>query len=316
MTVTRLYNNYGVKIDPDSFSGTPVIMGGITRVGLRIGNQVVAMPTSGEAYARFLALYGQKVNPTFETLNVAKGLTNCALSGLKIAAAAAGTGLTLYAQQIAEGALRTSGSNHDSWNFKEGLLYPTSLSCDHQGDARLSYDCHATYDGTNNPVVVAASVALPTAPTDAERFTLGPVTLGGISFTQQMGLNLSFGLKCNSEGADSDIWDTFAWIEEVQPTLTLTGIDKKWFDATFVPLTGLALTHANTKIYLRKRAAGGTFVANGTAEHVKFTIAGLATVEDGWQGTGGGKGTVSLKLDTQYDGTNLPIVISPAIAIT
>lgn len=316
MTVTRLYNNYGVKIDPDSFATVAVIMGGITRVGLRIGSQVVAMPTSGEAYARFLALYGQKVNPSFETLNVAKGLTNCALSGLKISAATVGTGLTLYAQKIAEGAIRTAGANHDSWNFKEGLLYPTSLSCDHQGDARLQYDCHATWDGTNNPVVIAANVALPTAPPDAERYTLGAVTLGGILFTQQVGITLNFGLKCNTEGADSDIWDTFAWIEEVQPTITLSGIDKKWFDATMVPLTGLALTHANTKIYLRKRAAGGTFVADGTAEHVKFTLAGMATVEDGWQGTGGGKGTVTLKLDTQYDGTNLPLVINPASTIT
>lgn len=316
MPVARLHTNYSVKLDPDSFATTAVQLGGITRVGLRIGNQVVAMPTSGEAYARFIALYGQKVSPMFETLNVAKGLANCALSGLKISAATVGSGLTLYQQSVAEGAIRTSGSNHDSFNFKEGLLYPTTLSADHQGDAKLEYDCHATYDGTNDPVVLATSVALPTAAADAERFTLGPCTLGGVLFTQQMGVSISFGLKCNSEGADSDIWDTFSWIEEVQPTLTLTGVDKRWFNASFVPLAGLAMTHANTKIYLRKRAAGGKFVADATAEHIKLTICGLATVENGWQATGSGKGTVSLKLDTNYDGTNLPIVINPASAIT
>jgi hypothetical protein len=314
--VTRLHNNDAVKIDPDSFAGTPVILGGITRVGLRINSQVQAMPTTGEAYARFIALYGQKVVPTFETVHVARALTNCALSGLKIAAASAGTGLTTYQKSIAEGGIRTSGANHDTHNFKEGLLYPTGIEVDHQGDARISYDLCCTYDGTNNPVVIATGVSLPTAPTDTERFTLGPVTLGGVAFTQHTGYSINFGIKVNSEGAESDIWDTFCWIENVEPTITIRGVDKKWFDAAFVPLTGLAMTHANTKLYLKKRAAGGTFVANATAEHIKVTMAGLVTVETAWDAGPTGKGTVSIKLDTNYDGTNLPIVINPASAIT
>ena len=314
--VTRLYNNDAVKIDPDSFAATPVILGGITRVGLRINNQIVAMPTTGEAYARFIALYGQKVAPAFETLQVAKALTNCALSGLKISAATVGTGLTTYQKKIAEGGIRTSGANHDTHNFKEGLLYPTGIEVDHQGDARITYDLCCTYDGTNNPVVIAVNQNLPTPPTDLERFTLGPLTLGNVAFAQHTGYSINFGIKVNAEGAESDIWDTYCWIDTVEPTITIRGIDKKWFDAAAIPLTGLVMTQANTKLYLRKRAAGGTYVADGTAEHIKMTMAGVATVETAWEAGPTGKGTVSIKLDTNWDGTNLPIVINPASAIT
>lgn len=314
--VTRLYNGAPAKLDPDSFSGTPVILGGITRTGVRINNSVQSMPTSGEAYARFQALYGQSIRPTFETVNPAAWLTQCALSGLKIAAAVAGTGLTIYQQKIAEGGIRTSGANHDTFNFKEGLLYPTSMDCDHGGDVKLTYDMCVTYDGTNNPLVLATTASLPTAPSDAERFTLGGITLGGIAFSQHTGVSLSFGIKVNEEAAESDIWPTYCWIETVEPTITIRGVDKKWLDAALIPLTGLAMTHANTKIYFRKRAAGGTFVADGTAEHIKITACGLATVETAWDASGSGKGTVSIKLDTKYDGTNLPLVINPASAIT
>ncbi len=316
MPVTRLYNNNAVKIDPDSFAGSPVILGGITRVGLRINNTVVAMPTSGEAYARFIALYGQKVMPSFQTINPAAALTQSALSGLRITAATLGSGLTTYQQKIAEGGIRMSGANHDTHNFKEGLLYPTSMECSHQQDLLLDYDLCTTYDGTNNPVVIATNTSLPTPPADAERFTLGPITLGGIVFAQHTGVSVNFGINAQSEGAESEIWDTFCWIETGQPTLTIRGVDKKWFDAAAVPLTGLALTHANTKVYFRKRAAGGTFVADGTAEHIKLTLCGLATIETAWDASGSGKGTVAIKLDTNYDGTNLPIVINPASAIT
>lgn len=315
MPITRLHTNSGVKVDPDSFSGTPVILGGITRVGLRINNQVVNMPTSGEAYARFQALYGQDIRPTFTTLNPAAALAICALSGLKIAAAVAGSGLTMWAQSIAEGGIRTSGPNHDTWNFKEGLLYPTTMNCEHQGDLALDYDLATTWDGTNDPVVIATGASLPTV-TDAERFTLGGVTLGGISFTQKSGVSVDLGLRCNVDGSDSDTWATFAWIEDVNPKVTIRGVDKKWFDATKVALTGLVMTHANTKVYFRKRAAGGTFVADGTAEHIKLTMAGLVVVDVGWEATGSSKGNVTLALHGKYDGTNLPIVINPAAAIT
>jgi hypothetical protein len=114
------------------------------------------------------------------------------------------------------------------------------------------------------------SQSLPAGITDAERFTLGPTTLESEALTGITNFNLDFGITARSEGADSDIWDTIVTIEQILGVLTLRGKDPSWFGAGVIPLAGLAVTHANTAVYLRKRAAGGSFVADLTAEHIKF----------------------------------------------
>ena len=83
-----------------------------------------------------------------------------------------------------------------------------------------------------------------------------------------------------------------------------------------IPLTGLKVTHANTAFYLRKRAIGSTFVANGTAQHIKFTAEGLATIDNAMQVSGDEPSSTTLTMPLHYDGTNAPLVIDTASAIT
>ena len=301
-----------VTVDPDGFVSA-VQLGGGLRTGLRANNQVVALPTSGEALARFIALYGQKFSVMFQTLKLKAALDACGVTGTKIASATR-TGLTIYAQQLDEGGTRKTGSNHDSWNVKNGYLYPTSITCDHQGDAQLEYDCLPRWDGTNNPLIIAKDVALPTAPADDQRFTIGPVTIGGIVFDQVRRIGVNFGIQAVLDGADSDIWDSFTYAQMVAPTITLGGVKKRWLDATTIPLQGLACTHANTSLILRKRADASTFVAQATAEHIKFTGSGLALVETIWDAAGNAPGEVSLQITLRYDGTNMPLVVNTASA--
>ena len=165
--------------------------------------------------------------------------------------------------------------------------------------------------------MLTESQALPAGLTDAERFTLGPVTIESILLAQVRRFELDFGIEVKTEGSDSDIWDTYCSIESIQPTLTLRGIDLNWWkDSGGVPLTGKAATHANTKIYLRKRAAGATFVADETAQHIKFTADGLAHIDDGFSADANNKAEASLVLPMRYDGTNNPLVVNTASAIT
>ncbi len=67
MPVTRKHGPYGVDI-----GGT--LLGGITRQSLVTGSQVQSEATSGEIYARFVAMYAQKIAPSFSTLNIASAL--------------------------------------------------------------------------------------------------------------------------------------------------------------------------------------------------------------------------------------------------
>ena len=308
MSISNAHGLYGVVIDS-------TVIGGIGRLFINTGTEVRGEPSSGEVWARFQSLVAQKPRAQFNTMALAAALAKSALTGASIAGMTAG--LNLYAQQHAAGGTRTSGSAHRKHTIKHGLLVPRRLTCEHQGDAVLEYEAIITYDGSNQPVVLTESQALPAGLTDAERFTLGPVTIESILLAQVRRFELDFGIEVKTEGSDSDIWDTYCSIESIQPTLTLRGIDLNWWkDSGGVPLTGKAATHANTKIYLRKRAAGATFVADETAQHIKFTADGLAHIADGFSADANNKAEVSLVLPMYYDGTNNPLVVNTASAIT
>lgn len=310
--IGALHTLYAVKFDPESGAG-PVNMGAIVRQGLRIANQVVTIPTSGEALSRFIANYSQRFSVMWESLDLKTCLDACGLAGTYVQSTIK-TGVTLYAQKVAEGGTRTSGATHDSWNIKEGYAYPSGVTCEHQGDARLAYDLLPTWDGTNDPIVIAKDVALPTPITDALRYSIGPLTLGGIVFDQVRRVTINTGIAAQTEGADSDIWDGFSWVQSILPSIRIDGVKKRWLDSTGIPLGGLLCTHANSSLILRKRALGGTFVANGTAEHVKFTFNGLAVVPNVFEADGNAPGTVSIEIPLRYDGTNNPLVVNTASA--
>jgi len=308
MAVARRHGLWAVEVGS-------AIVGGITSHRVGTGTELVADETSGEVHNRFLGLMAQNPTAGFTTKQVSNALDQCGLLGTSLAVV---SGVKFYLQKHAEGGARTSGSNHRKLTFNEGLIYPTRLSCEHQRDAELEYALAITYDGTNDPIVVTDSSALPSGIADALRFTLGPVTIESVALTHVKRFELDFGIEVRVEGADSDIWPTFASVISVKPTLRLSGIDIEWFKAANIPLLGKVATHANTKVYLRKRsqASATAYVADGTAEHVKFTAAGLAYIEEPANASGQENQDVTLVMPLKYDGTNLPLVINTASAIT
>lgn len=305
MPVTQIFGGFGVE-------SQSTLIGGISQYDLGSGTNVANEVTSGQVYPEFLSITAQKPVTSFTTLQIARALGVCGLTGLAIT----GTGLKYYLQKHEEGATRDSTSVHRKLTINKGIIVPRTLTCDHQGDAELSYDVVVTYDGSNDPVVINDSVAVPSGLADDERFTLGPATIGAISMPQIRQLQIDFGVNAVSEGADSDIWDRYVSIRDIKPMLTLRGIDPTWFAAASIPLIGKAATHANTSIYLRKREEGATLLADATAQHVKFTADGMATIETIARVGGGEPSETVLTMPLDYDGTNDPLVIDTAIAVT
>lgn len=296
MSVSTKHGLYGVQIGA-------TLIGGINAQNIDTGTEIRGEASSDELYARFQSMVAQKVAPGFTTMAISTAIGACGLTGVSMASSA----LTLYAQKHTDGGGRASGSNHRKYVFNKGILAPNRLSCDHQGDATLSYQAVAVYDGNNDPVVVTDSVALPAGITDAERFSLGTTTIGDKSLTQIKSLEIDFGVDIVSEGADSDVWDTLASIRNINTVITLRGIDVAWLAAAKIPLAGLAATHANTSIQLRKRAAGGKFAGSG---HITITAAGMIYVEEAMSASGGAAAEVNLRMPCYFDGTNAPILFS------
>jgi len=312
MSLTTQHGLWAVVVDNDPTSTD--IIGGITAMNVRTGSEIRNEARSNEVYPRFQSLVAQKPVGTFATSAIAAALDVAGPTGLDLDGLS--NGLHFYAQKGADGGTRAGATSHRKYAIVDGILIPRRLTCEHRGDASLEYESVITYDGSNDPVTVTDSASLPAGIADAERFTLGSATLETEALTGLTRFELDFGIKARAEGADSDIWDTIVTIEEIMGVLKLRGKDPAWFKSDVIPLGGKAVTHANTSVYLRKRAAGATFVADGTEEHIKFTFAGLAVIETLFDAQGNATGETELMMPLYYDGSNDPMVIDTTAAIS
>jgi len=308
------YDLYGVQY------GT-VLIGGITAQNLVTGTTAEGVPSSGSVFPSVMSITAQNPTGGFTTYNLAAALTalSDAVQGIFSApidgAAEVLKPLNFYLQKYAEGGGRAAGSVHRKLGIQRGLVYPQMLTCDHQKSATLSYNLLVGYDGTNDPIVPSDTETLPTPLTDAERFTLGPIKIGPLILTAFKRLQIDFGVRAAAEGAESALWPTHTSVVQIAPRITIDGIDPKWFAASgAVALAGLAAAHADTIIYLRKLAIGGTFVADDVAEHISFTLAGLAHMDKVADVSTGPAG-VSLSIPLYHDGNNLPLLVSTTAEI-
>ncbi|MBE3131957.1 MAG: hypothetical protein IMZ55_00660 [Acidobacteria bacterium] len=275
----------------------------ISQQSLEAGTEYKGEPSSGETYPRFGAITAQNPKGGFSTFDLAAALGQIGPTGVAISSLLAG--LMLYEQLIAEGGTRATGAVHRKNVLTKGVVVPKSLTCQHQGDAVLSYDIFAAHDGTNNPVVATGSITLPAIVTGNKRFTLGVVEIGGVTLTGVTSVTIDFGCTVKQEGSDSNIWPDNAYIETIKPSITIEGVDPAWFDD--VDLAGLAAAHANTTIQFRLREAPGTFAAYGG---ITLSAAGVAYPTKIFDASGNAPGTSGLKVDCIYDGTNSPVAFS------
>lgn len=305
------HNIYGVVLNDTS----PVTIGAIESVNIRHGAQHVADTTSGAIYPTHVAIVSQNPTADFASYAIQNCLDQIGIGGLSIASLA--NGLDLYAYKHADGGGRMTGGNHRKYTIEKGLIVPTRITCEHRGDATIAYNVLPTWDGANDPLVESDSVSVPAAPTDDERFTIGPVTIGGVTIDEIRSFELDFGMNAKTEGTDSDLHDTHSSIVDVMAVLTLRGINLEWLKSTNIPRAGKAATHANSSFYLRKRSQSAAgFLSDATAEHIKGTMAGLCYIEDTFTGGRDNPAEASLKLVAKFDGTNAPVVFTTASAIT
>jgi len=311
MSISRKYSLYAVRLN----DAADVLISGVTSQGLDTGSQVDAEVTGAEVYPRWYALTGQNPGGRFATHHLATALTNIGMTGLSIASLQ--SGLELILQKHAEGGMRAGALSHRIYGMTEGLIVPGTISCLHGPGQHASVDYRIvlTWDGSNEPFTVTDSQTLPTAEDDDERFAIGPWFVGGVTIDHLRGVTIDCGVNVVTEGGDGDLYPTFASIPTITPVLRLNGIDPEWLKAANIPLTGKVGTHANTIGYFRKRSATG-FVANATAQHIKFTAAGLAYIENAFDASGVAAAECSLVMPLRYDGTNAPLTINTASAIT
>jgi len=267
----------------------------------------------GDVDPTYTAVGSQAPSISFTTSKLATVLGKCGINGLEIKSAQE---LSAFLRKTVEGGTRAGASSHIKLLVNKGLLVPRRLraSNDASNPASLDLECLATYDDTNDPVVVTSSQSLTGTPSVSEAFVAGPVSINGSTINGVQSVDIDFGLQAQLLYGDGQVWPSYVYIARRQPSIRIVTLDP--VSLTALGLTGSAQSASDSVIFLRKIAEGGTRVLNATAEHISITIdeghIGVSSI----RGSQGGELATELMITPTYDGTNAIMAISAATAIS
>lgn len=309
MGIEALYTGHGV-----SYGATVVEQ--ITDTDLNTNPTIQKAPTDGGIGNRHIS--NRRVDPrmTFSSMDIDAIIDEFDSGALWTKIDDLVGGFSIWQQQVDEGGTRTTGSTHRKINTVQGLVLPRTLNASDDSDLSIDMEVVPTWDGTNDPIVITDSQALPALGGSAAHYAMAKTTIGGISFVGKQSLSIDFGLSLfDTSAGDNDLYLTWAAIKDIASVLNMTFVDATKFADAVVPLMGKASEHADSTIYFRKRTATG-FEADASLVHISCTIAGLLTPDNPWSFSAGNDGgTVQMTLNSKYDGTNLPLVWSTGVAI-
>lgn len=284
------------------------VIGGISTSRIEGNPEVTHELTAGNIYAGTATLETVRPVASFTTFSLAQAIAVLGLVGKCVESDVSHPGINLYAQkQTCTGP--SAGATNRLYNVKTGLLVPRTLTVDHRGNAQLSYDLLARYDGVNNPVTKTDSVSIPASADNDDRWTMHTMVAASVAVEGKRQITINFNAQTTSEGADSVPYDTVQSLSGLLQQIQVQGVDPEWFDTVF-DLVGKSATHANTAIVLRKR-----HTPNATAEHIELTANGLIVPGTLIDGSPTSPATTSFSMNLTYDGANAPIVADVAFAI-
>lgn len=290
-----------------------VVLGGITQQNAANEESLGNEARSGEVYPRFTTLRSQDHKATFTTEDIATLLTALA-SGYADITSLTG-GVKMYGQQWLQGSTRDPGSVHVKDTIIDGILALRQLTVPQDGDAALSAEAVAQWNGDDDPIARVINSAPPAVATDSGRWCLGKITVGGIALSYFTNLTVDFGIAIEATRKEHEIWPRIVTIAAIKPTITIRGINLAQHDAAAIPLAGLSGTHANTILYLRKRLQHLTHELDATAAHIKLTAYGRVAVNQLQGGSGPPPSEIEIVVTCGYDGTNAPVKFSVGQAI-
>lgn len=311
MAITDEYTLYAININKTA----DVLLKQIVSQSMSAGLRKIIEASDGEVDPRYVAVMDQRPTMGFSTTDIKTALDLAGISGHEIDVDDGAQGaLEMFFQKLAEGGTRAGAGNHMKLAVNEGILIPVTLSASQGGRATLTYLCVCTYDGTNNPIVIAISQDLAAGtPGTAVLWTLGPIELNGTLVNGIVDVSINFGIDLRIDASDGEHWARFVAIMNRQPSVSFSTPDVGLFNT--LGLSGAAQGATDSLVYLRKLAEGSTRVADATAEHIKITVdEGHINVEDITTEHGQRAGVTGIITPT-YDGTNAILAIDTAAAI-
>ena len=290
---------------------TPVILGGLTQVGVPQGVDIAADIVSGGPYPPVVYTRSKRPTLTFTSKNIEQLLRLSGVTSLAVKTGGTYTGIEVIFAQLDDCGRIASGSVHRKLAYDFGCLFPRTLSVSSGQDAEITYEFIAlSSDGATSPTTLAGSQALPTLPSQ-DRYAMHALNLtGSIAVGDKTQLSVDFGITANSLQLEDGVYPKLLSVDQQIPRLTFTSHDVTRFDSSAIAEGGLVLAHASSELWFRQRKLDADVLEALTAEkHILFTVAGIAHVED-ITGSGNTPAALSGVITGSYDGTNAPFTFS------
>ena len=270
------------------------------------GVSLVRPIVDGEVHPRaaFVGIADPTIN--INSHQIAVVLDALAPDGMKLGAAAIAT---LFCQKGLDGGTRAGALSHLKLECKAGIVIPMTASVGvDETPGTVAFAIHAMDDLTNDPFIFTAAQSLAGTPDPDERFWAGPVKLNNVAVNGVQGITVNFAWSLRKRRAAGAINPTHISIESRLSQISIVTDDAALI-ATYNEPVAIA---SSTLAYFRKGDVG-TRVIDGTAEHIKFTVAEGVIVS---RGVSGANQAGAIDIIPQYDGSNELIAIDAASAIT
>lgn len=223
--------------------------------------------TAGHHQPLFMATQSQKLEISFTTLALKQVLDYIA-TGLNPYGVGISAAVDLIYKKGKDLAFREAAADavHYRLRVMKSLLYWRSIRAPHGGPVTMDCRLLIAYDGVNNPIIPAGSVAATGTPVVTQYYTLGPVSVNTVALGGVQDVTINANEQEEESGSDGEIWSTYAGLKTASPSATIRAIGEPWRS---MGLNGTAISALN--LFLRAKSANGGNVANGTPSHLKIT---------------------------------------------
>jgi len=272
--------------------------------------------SSGHIHPLFRATRSQKPGVTFSSTAVGQILTYLLAGSDNYMRDLSSGNTDVEYRQGKSQAFRyaTSDSNNERLRLTKAFLSWDTISASQDQDATISCRLVGLYDtGTGNaPITQVGTGILTGTPAVDAFYTLGPIKLNGSWLESDIEWSLSSGITYEEGGSSGLIYPTYGGGQALDQVLSLTRRGKPWGG-----LSSLGTTISSLDFYLRKKAVDNQGnVADGTAQHIKFTATNGAILPDTVTGAGNNPIQNASRIGLRASsGSTDPLTISVASAI-
>lgn len=186
--------------------------------------------------------------------------------------------VTVPYKNRANGGTFEGATSHSHITGTDALAIPTSFEAtqDSEQGATVNLEVHwISSDGTSSAFTGSSGNSIAAEAYNVE-FALGPVDINGTDLSTVQSIRVNPGLQVVKRGGNGAAYPTHCSIQRADPSIDITVDD---IDEVIAYTDGFT-DCTSFECYFRKRADGGIYVADGTAEHIKFSFAnGMLALE-------------------------------------